>query len=210
MKKLLLCLAAFTLLCAFALAEAPFETINVTFEDGFSVMLPADWVSYAVPEELRSSGILYCLGSPDGSRLMYIQMRETDLESSDALELAMAAEKGVTLTGASSDNGFMLYSFRRVDASGCVALHEGNLINLMFSPKSDSDNMMIAAMVMESFEWNAPEESGEAAGAPQDASDVIEDVQDIPVETAAAEEDAPETAEGPAEQPGEAADDSVG
>ena len=57
MKKLLCCLLALIALLPAVLAEGA-GTVNVTFEDGFSLSLPADWVSYEVAPELQDIGTM--------------------------------------------------------------------------------------------------------------------------------------------------------
>lgn len=70
MKKLLavvLTLAA--LLSCAAMAE---EMVPVTFEDGFQISLPADWLQIEVTEEWAAQGIFYVACSPDGANTVQI------------------------------------------------------------------------------------------------------------------------------------------
>lgn len=152
MKKLLCCILI--LLICTAGAEALYDTVRVTFEDGFSLSVPSGWVSYQVCEENRQNGYLYCLGSPDGSRLMYIQRWAAEYTDLEALQADLEACPNITLRSASVNaNGveFLMYNFGDCDASGCMTFCEDSVINLLFTPQSDTENMLIAASTMESF-----------------------------------------------------------
>ena len=151
MKKILCCLFALMLLTSAALGEAASDTVRVRFEDGFALSLPADWVSYAVDSERAGSGTLYCLGSADGARLMYVQRWAAEYADLDALRAALEACGGLVLRD-SGDTDFITYNLDEGDASGCATLFEGDVLNLLFIPQSDAENMLIAATVMESFE----------------------------------------------------------
>lgn len=151
MKKLLCCLLALISLISMAIAEEPAPSVNVTFEDGFSLSLPADWVSYEVDSALAENGYIYCLGSADGAQLMYIQRWATDLATIDDLRVALDARDEIELSAAEASNGFLMYSFSGADCSGCAALFNGSILNLLFTPQSDSEMMLIAATALESF-----------------------------------------------------------
>lgn len=156
---LLLALAA---LCAAGGAETLYDAVRLSFEEGFSLSVPADWVSFAVPEALAQQGYRYCLGSEDGARLMYVQLWPSDCADMEALRAQLAAREEIVLReGSGEETAFLLYNFADADASGCAALLNGEVLNLVFVPQSDADNMLIAATVMESY---APEDE-EARGA---------------------------------------------
>ena len=151
MKRLLCCLLALISLIPMAIAEETIEPVNVTFEDGFTLSLPADWVSYEVDPALQESGFIYCLGSADGAQLMYVQRWATDLTSIDELRTALEAREEIKLSASDASNGFLMYSFTGADCSGCAALFNGSILNLLFTPQSDSEMMLIAATALDSY-----------------------------------------------------------
>lgn len=152
MKKLLTFLLTLLMLCAPALAEAPYESVRLEFEDGFALSLPADWVSYAVSPELAEAGYLYCLGSADGARLMYIQRWNTDCADLDELRALLEDRDEILLRSDMDDSAFLMYNFAEQDCSGCATLLNDSILNLIFLPQSDADNMLIAATILESYE----------------------------------------------------------
>ena len=86
--------------------------MRLTFEDGFSLSVPADWVSYEVPDELADEGYCYCLGSTDGERLMYIQLWPTSCEDLDALREMLSVRDEIVLREGSEDQtDFLMYNF---------------------------------------------------------------------------------------------------
>lgn len=152
MKRLLCCLLALISLIPFTLAEEPYDSVNVTFEDGFTLPLPADWVSYAVDPALAEQGYIYCLGSADGAQLMYIQRWSTGLTDMGSLREAMASRDEIELRDSENTDGDSLfYSFTAADASGCMLLYESSILNLVFTPQSDANLMLTAAMIAEGF-----------------------------------------------------------
>lgn len=150
MKKLLCCLLALIALIPAVFAEGT-DSVNVTFEDGFTLSLPADWVSYEVAPELQESGFIYCLGSADGTKLMYVQRWNTDIASIEDLRAALEVREEIKLSASQASNDFLLYSFTGSDCSGCAALFDGSILNLLFTPQSDSEMMLIAATALASF-----------------------------------------------------------
>ena len=150
MKKLLCCLLALIALFPAVLAEGA-GTVNVTFEDGFSLSLPADWVSYEVAPELQDIGFIYCLGNKDAAQLMYIQRWNTDIASIEDLRASLEVREEIKLSASQASNDFLLYSFTGSDCSGCAALLDGSILNLLFTPQSDSEMMLIAATALDSF-----------------------------------------------------------
>ena len=152
MKRLICCILI--LMMCTACAEALYDTVRVTFEDGFSLSVPSDWVSYQVCEENAQDGYLYCLGTSDGSRLMYIQRWAAEYADLEALQADLEACPDITLRSASVNAQgveFLMYNFTDLDASGCMTFCEDSVINLLFIPQSDTENMLIAASTMESF-----------------------------------------------------------
>ena len=154
MKKMICCILALLAICTAALGEAPYEAIRLNFEDGFSLSLPADWVSYEVSDELSEQGFLYCLGSADAARLMYIQRWSTDCADLDELKAELELRDEIALgssLASASGTPFLMYSFSEADCSGCMTLLDGDVLNLLFLPQSDDDAMLIAATVMDSY-----------------------------------------------------------
>lgn len=152
MKKIICCLLAALLLGTCALSEALYESVQLRFEDGFSLSVPADWVSYEVAPELEEDGYLYCLGSADGARLMYVQRWGTTCQTMDELQSLLEQRQEIVLRAAAEDSPFLMYNFSESDGSGCATLLNGDILNLVFIPQSDAENMLIAATIMESFE----------------------------------------------------------
>jgi len=156
MKKLLCAVLVFIMLICAAGAETLYDCVRIRFEDGFSLSVPADWVSYEVTEEDCASGFLYCLGSADGSRLMYIQRWAADYTDIETLQADLESGENLTLRSASVNSEgveFLMYNFTDSDASGCMTIHENSVVNLLFLPQSDAENMLIAASTMESFDY---------------------------------------------------------
>jgi len=151
MKKLLGCILALMCLFSLACAEGIYDSVQVTFEDGFTLSLPADWVSFEVTPAQAESGIIYCLGSADGSQTMYIQRWATDAKSIDDLSAALSGRTEIenSITGV-SDSGqpFLMYNFADADASGCMQLFDGSILNFIFTPQSSNDLMLTAAFLI--------------------------------------------------------------
>lgn len=154
MKKLFCCLLALLALISPVLAEPTSETVCLAFEDGFSLSLPADWVSYAVDPALADIGCIYCLGSADGTRLMYIQRWKSDLDSLEELAASLEDRNEIELRSTNtseSGESFLMYSFTDADASGGMLLLEDSILNLFFTPQSDDSLMLTAAAVLSSI-----------------------------------------------------------
>ena len=155
MKRWICTLVALALLAVSAFAEMPYESVRIEFEDGFALSLPADWVSYEVPEDLNDQGFLYCLGSADGARLMYIQRWSSDCADLAALQAELEQQDEIVLRSSLesvSGTPFLMYNFADTDCSGCLTLLDGDVLNLLFLPQSDDSTMLIAANVMGSYD----------------------------------------------------------
>lgn len=153
MKRILGCLLAVLLLSAAALSETSADTVRLEFENGFSLSLPSGWVSFAVAPELKEAGFAYCLGSTDAAHLMYIQHLEGEYANFDALRAVFETRPEIVLRStveAASGRPFLLYNFAEEDCSGCAALYEDSVINLLFLPRSDADFMLTAAAIIDS------------------------------------------------------------
>ena len=154
MKKLLCAMLILTMLTA-ACAETLYDCVRIRFEDGFALSVPADWVSYEVSDADAANGYLYCLGSADGSRLMYIQRWAAGYTCIEDLQAELENRDDIVLRSASVTGNnieFLMYNFGESDASGCMTLYGDSVVNLLFLPQSDPENMLIAAATMESFE----------------------------------------------------------
>lgn len=153
MKKILVCLLALLMLGSFAFAEMPYESIRMEFEDGFALDLPSDWMRYDVDAELADRGFIYCLGASDASRLLYVQRWAADYATLSELQEDLAAQENVSIGANISENAtFLMYTITDSDCSGCMTLFDGSVLNLLFTPQSDAENMLIAATIIESYE----------------------------------------------------------
>ncbi len=145
MRKRLFCLAlALCLFSAAALAED--DGFALRFDEGFTMSLPAGWVSYPV----REGPIRYALGPAEGGRFLYILIQPTTLEGLDALRAAIEASGDCGKTSPLDLNGQVFAAFIApgLNASGCATIHDKNLITFLFTPQDDSDYMLVAAGIM--------------------------------------------------------------
>lgn len=149
MKRLICFLLALMLLIPAAFAEeSAYVTREVAFEDGFTLEIPSDWVSYTLDPALADSGFIYCLGSEDGERLMYIQRWSTSLTTLDELRASLGTREEIELHESdASAADFIFYSFTGADASGCMTLFDDTVLNFIFLPQSDPSTMLIAAFL---------------------------------------------------------------
>lgn len=85
MKKIFAMILALVSLFTFtAFAEEAIELVPITFEDGFQIALPGDWVELELEDEQYEAGIFFAAASPDGANTVQI--------SWNALEAEMAIE----------------------------------------------------------------------------------------------------------------------
>lgn len=155
MRKFLICLLTLLSICALAVAEMPYESVRVQFEDGFALSLPANWVCYDLPDGLADAGYRYCLGSSDASQLLYIQLWPTDCADISALRSELEQRSEIVIRALSENTSgtpFLTYNFVGSDCSGCITLLDGVVLNLLFTPQSDADLMLIAAATMQQAE----------------------------------------------------------
>ena len=147
MKNKLLCLALALCLCAAgAMAEGGERTFALRFDEGFTLSLPEGWVSYPA----GNGPIRYVLGSGDGARLLYIQVQPTDIDSPEAMRVAIENSGQCGKTSPLELNGkdFAAFIAPELNASGCATIHNGQLIVFLFTPRDDSDYMLVAAEIM--------------------------------------------------------------
>lgn len=133
-------------------AEAP-EIFEVWFEEGFSLSVPEGWVSYAVSEEDRADGVRYALGDGSGKRLLYILIEPSRMADIETLSEAVENAEGLTRTGELTFGGvdFVAFIDARQNASCCATLIGGDRVVFMFTPQTDSDYMLAASRLMETF-----------------------------------------------------------
>lgn len=141
MKKLLaLILVLASLFSCAAVAETAVELVPVTFEDGFQVSLPGDWVELEVTDEMLEGGIFYAVASPDGANTLQISWNE--LEEEVTIEAVQADLVTVYADAAVVElNGIPFVGFTDTenDVCGFTALDavEPGLYTFWFTPASD-------------------------------------------------------------------------
>lgn len=152
MKKILCTIIAMLMLCVCASAQEA-DAFTIWFEEGFSLDLPQGWVSYPADNNAQLSDIRYILSDGDGDRYMYILYRPTTYTDIAALDTAVAADPAFEKTGDLVFDGhsFIAFAMPGQDSSGCMTLHNGHLLTFVYTPQSDSEYMMLAASVMDTF-----------------------------------------------------------
>lgn len=141
MKKFfVLLLTMVMLLCSAAMAEAPFEGVWVQFEDGFEVLLPADWYEIEATEDMLASGIFYAACSPDGANTVQISWSELEAALT-AQEIRSALDTEYPGATVIEFNGieFVTFSDTVNDIFGMAALDGVDLgmYTFWFTPNSD-------------------------------------------------------------------------
>ena len=129
------------------------QTCAVWFEEGFGLSLPGDWLSYPVSDADRAAGIRYALGDAAGANMLYIQVKPTRMTDIDALTEAVESTDGLDKTGTLTFGGtdFVAFIDARQNASCCATLWGDELAVFAFTPQTDSDFMLTASQLMESF-----------------------------------------------------------
>jgi len=129
------------------------EDFELWFEEGFGLTLPDGWVSYPVSDEDREAGVRYALGDGSGARNLFIQFAETAIGDVDDLSEAVEGTDGLNKTGDLTFGGvdFVAFIDATQNASCCATLLDGELMTFVFTPQTDSDFMLTASRVMESF-----------------------------------------------------------
>ena len=130
------------------------EDSHVWFEEGFGLTLPGGWVRYDVPDADRENGIRYALGDGSGENHLYIRFTPTRMADIDALSEAVEGTEGLSRTGKLSFGGtdFVTFIDSRQNASCCATLWGGDMVVFIFTPQTDSDFMLTASQLMESFD----------------------------------------------------------
>lgn len=152
MRKLLAAVLAATLMLCSAVAEE-IAFLRVEFPQGFSLELPADWVQYPVAEEDAQAGVLHLLGDASGEKVLYIEAIQAQYADVQALLQAAQAAPGLENTGIYAFGGveFVIVDLPEENLSGCLTLLHGQTMAFLFHPLADSDFMMEAAKIMESY-----------------------------------------------------------
>ena len=132
--------------CAFAGEGGAF---TLSFDEGFSLDLPAGWVSYPAGEY----GIRYALGDGTGTRYLYILAQPAAFEDFEALQAAVGRRQNCETTSALNLNGqrFTAFIASDLNASGCATLLGGEQLTFLFTPQDDRDYMLVVAEIMASF-----------------------------------------------------------
>jgi hypothetical protein len=128
----------------------PYEGAWVTFEDGFAVYLPADWVEVEVQDEWLESGIFYVAASPDGARTVQIAWAEADVTTYEDLQAAMATiYPDATIVQNEDGIQFVTYESAENDVATLIALDatENGMYLFNFTPASDGDFRAIALAI---------------------------------------------------------------
>ena len=148
MKRWICLLAALALLLGAALAEGA-PTMDIHFEDGFTLSIPEGWVSYAAGD----GPIRYALGDGAGERFLYILVQPSEFEDFEAVQAAIDSRADCTKTSYLDLNGHAFAAFisPRLNASGCSTLLEDRVVTFLFTPQDDSDYMLEVAAIMASF-----------------------------------------------------------
>lgn len=154
MKKWICMLLALMICMPCALAQSIDDSFTLWFEEGFALDFPEGWVSYPVDEQTREGDIRYILSDGNAQRYMYLLYRSTTCETMSQLEAAIAADESYEKTGDLVFDGqsFIAFALAGQDVSGCMTLHNGHLLAFLYSPQSDSEYMMLAAAIMDTYQ----------------------------------------------------------
>ena len=95
----------------------------------------------------------YILGDGTGSRYLYIQFRPASYEDMTQLAAALDAHESYQKTGELTFNGqsFLAFIDAAQNVSGCMTLFDGQLLAFIFHPQDDSEYMLLAAEIMNTF-----------------------------------------------------------
>lgn len=152
MKKIvcLLLLLIFSVSPAFAQSD---DTFTLWFEEGFSLAIPEGWVSYPVNETAAESDIRYILSDGEGAHFLYIFNRESTHTTLESLNAALTEHDSYEKTGDLTFCGqqFLAFIDSEQNISGCMTLLKDELLSFIFTPQNDSDYMLLAASIMNSY-----------------------------------------------------------
>ena len=164
MKKVWIGLLLAALLCAACALAEDGDTFALRFDEGFSLSIPAGWVSYAVDDPT----IRYALGDGEG-RYMYILVQPSPYADFEAMRAAIEEREDCGKPSPLDLNGqpFAAFIVPGLNASGCATLLGGEALTFLFTPQADSDYMLTVAKIMASFNTNLnPKHNNLAAAFP--------------------------------------------
>lgn len=123
------------------LATAPFEGVWVQFEDGFEILLPANWLELEVTEDMLAGGVFYGACSEDGANTVQLAWAalETEMTAQEVCaDLATEYPDAEVL----QFNGIDFVSFSdEVNDLFCMCALDGaepGLYMFWFTPNSDA------------------------------------------------------------------------
>lgn len=133
------------------------------FEEGFTITLPGDWVYYDLTQEMADKGVVYAMSDHSGTRQLFIQFWATDCANIEGLNTLITNTSTPPVSNIHEFNGipFVVYDLPDENVSCAAALIGGKVMNLVFTPQSDSEYMLTAAGIMQSFKMTekpAPQE----------------------------------------------------
>ena len=150
MKRTIICLLLALCLCAGCATAEGGEKFALRFDEGFSLSLPAGWVSYPALDDT----IRYALGDGAG-HYMYILAQPSVYDDFTAMRDAIDAREDWGKTSPLDLNGraFAAFIVPALKASGCATLLNGEAITFLFTPQDDSEYMLTVAEIMASFRF---------------------------------------------------------
>lgn len=139
-KTLAMILVLISLFTCAAFAEEAIELVPITFEDGFQISLPSDWLELEVDDEMLEAGIFYAACSSDGANT--VQISWNSLEAEIAIEDVQADLAGTYADAAVVElNGIPFVGFTDADNDACgfttLDAVEPGLYTFWFTPASD-------------------------------------------------------------------------
>jgi len=141
MKKILaLVLVLVSLFSCAAVAETAVELVPITFEDGFQIALPGDWVELELSDEEYEAGIFFAAASPDGANSVQISWNalEAEITIEDVQADLVGSYPGAAVVEL---NGIPFVGFTDTenDLNGFTTLDavEPGLYTFWFTPASD-------------------------------------------------------------------------
>lgn len=123
------------------------------FDHGYAISLPDGWLYYEITDEMAEKGVVYALSCEDGTRQIFIQEWKTDCTDIESLNTLIQEKTVPQSSGVHEFNGtsFVIYDLPSEDVSCAAALMNGKVLNIIFAPQSDSEFMVTAARIMQSF-----------------------------------------------------------
>ena len=149
MKKIFsLILVLIALLSCAAMAE---ELVPVTFEDGFQVSLPGDWLEIEATEEMIAAGIFFAAVSPDGANTMMISWHalETEITIEDLQSILVTDHADASVIEI-NDIAFVGFTDFEEDICGFSAMDaaEPGYYTFWFTPATDEAFIDLATSIV--------------------------------------------------------------